>query len=40
MDLAKKLADVLSDPAFPFMNERDFNDYVDTLAELYATEED
>lgn len=40
LDFAEELSDVLSDPTFPPLSNADMNDYVDTLAGLYATEED
>jgi len=37
MDLAEELADTQSDPAFAIASPKDLNDYIDVLAELYAT---
>lgn len=37
MDLAEELAECIGDSTFPSLSDPDMDDYVDTLAELYAT---
>lgn len=40
LDLAEELADCIGNPAFPPLSDPEMDDYVDTLAGLYAQEDD
>lgn len=39
LDLAEELADCIGDPVFPSLSDPEMDDYVDTLAGLYAQED-